>query len=168
MFGFGNNPDSETLEIITRNSEGVARLCMYMYQKNAIPPNDGDNPLSLIENDNKEKILTNIDAIINENKLYDDTTDKINSICIQKQNNKTDIFYENALCVIVMLNTINIPCKMYYVDFPKSKKLLELVNSLTKIASPAFINLFGNYPPNSVRKCWPHFSSIFEDYNRNG
>ena len=169
MLGFGNNPDSETLQMVSRHAASAAQFCMYIYQKNAIPPKDGEEPVYLNEGSNKEKIVSVIENIISANKLDEDgATDRINALVLEEKNNPTENFYENALGLVTMINVINGICKMYYADYPKSKKLLDIVNQLAKITSPALIKVFGNYPPNSIRKSWPHISSIFEHYKANG
>jgi len=172
MFGFGNNPDSETSNELGRQAYQASQFMTYIQLKNSLPPNKGEEPLSLEDENSRTEIIKCFDTIIENNNLdvvlQPSATEKINSLAIKASKGGESQLYENTLALMTVMNSINGVAKMFYVNFPKSKKLFSLVNEMTKTCMPAISIIFGGHLKSSYRIIWPHLSSVFEAHRANG
>ncbi len=172
MFGFGNNPDRETCSVLRRQSHNMAVYFSYIFIKNCIPPKDGEDAISLNNEKDKQDLVESINLIINQNDLNTvecgNLTGKINELCLHADEVTTSRIYENALSLITMMNGVDCIAKIYYLDYPKSKKLFSLLNDLAKVCCPALIKVFDGTLQEKHREIWPHLSCIFEAYRANG
>ena len=168
MFGLfnKNNPDREYFNELNRLSEQAARFMLFVKLKRCIPAQDGMDDIPLDIEENRLKVVDCFNNVIKDNSI--DTEADIEKILMKlalevRQGNSEQV-YENTLAFMSNANLINDICKVYYVEFPKSDKLFEIVNNLAKIFSPAFIVIFGDSMPEPYRKIWPYLSNIFEHY----
>jgi|GEM_PF-2332657 len=172
MFGFRDNPDSATSNELGRQAYQASQFMTYIVLKKSLPPNKGEEALSLEDPSIKEGIIKCFDQIIADNRLDEvlqpEATDIINRISIEASGGGKSQLYENTLALIAVMNSINCVAKIFYVDFPKSKKLFTLVNDMTKACMPALEVVFLGDLKTSYRNIWPHLSSIFEAYRANG
>lgn len=168
MFGLfnNNNPDKEYFNEINRLAEQSAKFMLYVKLKKCIPAKDDIEDLTFELEENKLKTINCFNSIVKENSLENATNiDAVLVELIQKHSKENyNQVYDDTLAFISNMNTINQVCSVYYEDFPKSDKLLEIVNHLAKMFPPAFIVIFGENMPNSYRKIWPYLSNIFEHY----
>ena len=161
-----NNPDKKYFNEINRLAEQSAKFMLFIKVKKCIPAQDGMDNLSLEIEENRLKTVNCFNTVVKDNELANVTNiDAVLVELIQEHLNKEyDQLYDDVLAFMSNADTINQVCSIYYEDFPKSDKLLEIVNHLAKIFSPAFIVIFGEDMPNSFRKIWPYLSNIFEHY----
>lgn len=172
MFGFLDNPDRETFREINRQATQSARFFMYLKIKKTIPPRDGEAPVQLEDGINRSKLIQAIENIVVENLLWDkDATERADFV-ISKANtywgDDKNLLKDNAVALIAVLMSTNYICNTYYSLYPKSKKLLYIVNHLAKICSPGLMVIFDEDLPSWFRKTWPNISSLFEHYRANG
>ena len=170
MFGFGNNPDSATYNEYARQAHHAVQFLFYMETKETLVPKDKEQEVfSFKSSDDKAKIIKQFDQIVHELALpenqHPNGTEIINSKLSEAKNK--DDFYENVYGLIVILNTVNYIAHAYYRNYPKSKKMLELVNILAKSSGRVLELIFQDNLNSETRKAWPHLSSLFEHYKSN-
>ena len=166
MFGFSKNPDRSTMNEIYRITDPPVRYMTYIYMEQALPPKDGMTPISLTNEENIKKIINCFNEIIDLNFLENssDISSTLMELKSEANRSNPEQLYFDTLGFMCDINAINNICTMYYVYFPKSKKMLEIVNDLAKLFPPAFILIFGESMPDNYRKIWPYLSNIFEHY----
>jgi|TARA_B110000211_G_C13865200_1_gene458345 hypothetical protein len=170
MFGFGNNPPNDIYEELARTAHNMAQLMSYIQvKKTLVPRTRQETPIDLTDRASREQIIECFETLVSEHALLDlraiERRDILNDLALKMSQDKdTPQIYENTATVLVAMNWIDFCFRTYYEDYPKSKKLLELTNQLTKLAIPAIELVFCDGYPENYRRMWPYLSSVMEQY----
>jgi hypothetical protein len=170
MFGFGNNPPSDIYEELARTAYNMGQLMSYIQiKKTLVPRTRQESPIDLTDSVLREQVIACFKSLVSEHALLDLSTferrDILNDLAVTAAEEKdTPQIYENTLTVLVAMNWMDFCFRTYYDDYPKSKKLFELTNQLTKLAIPAVELVFCDGYPEDYRRIWPHLSSVMEQY----
>lgn len=170
MFGFGNNPPADVCNALGKTALQTTQLMAYIQIKKTLVPRTREEiPIDLTDSNSRQEVVQYFDTLIHENSLFDlnqiERRDILNELAVKvSQDMDAPQIYENTLTLLVSMNWIDFFVKTYYEDYPKSKKLLELVNQLTKVAIPAIELTFCDGYPERYREMWPHLSSVMEQH----
>ena len=170
MFGFGNNPPTDIYEELARTAHSMAQLMFYIQiKKTLVPRTRQETPIDLTDHASREQVTRYFEMLVSDHGLLDlsafERRDILNDLAVTAAEDKdTPQIYENTLTVLVAMNWMDFCFRTYYEDYPKSKKLLELTNQLTKQAIPAIELIFCDGYSENYRRMWPHLSSVMEQY----
>lgn len=172
MFGlFSKKPDASTQEMYGRYGAQASQVCMYLFQHNACPPQDGAEKVDLTNEKNRAELVAEIVIRIDQLGLSDaggeDKAQIMMNMAQADLSNADNIYtaHADAGMVLSVLNMIDMLGRHYYELFPDYKPMLEMINQLAKICPTGMQVIFGDDLPVEVRRAFPHFSSLFE-HNR--
>jgi len=173
MFGlFAKKPSKDLQNKLGKQGYMVSQVMFHITQKNEFPPPQlhQNNPVRLSNKEELNSVLEGLKTIITEYGLIDipsqDKNLKINQLA-QENSNTPDRITDSVMLLLTSLNSADTIARVYYRDFPEHKPLLEMVNQLAKILTPAIDIMFGNDVPTEVRQAFPHVSSLIEYYRAN-
>ena len=174
MFGlFSKKPDASTQELYGRYGTQASQVCMYLFQHNACPPQDGAEKVDLTNEKNRAELVAEILAKIDQLGLSDaggeDKAQIIMDMVQADLSNPGSISTakSDAGMILTTLNMIDMLGRHYYELFPEYKPMLEMINQLAKICPTGMQVIFGDDLPVEVRRTFPHFSSLFEQNRAN-
>ena len=174
MFGlFSKKPDARTQEMYGRYGMQASQVCMYLFQHNACPPQDGAEKINLTNEKSRAELVAEIVGRIDQLGLFDADGEHKSQILIDmvqadvSNADNISTAQADAGMVLTTLNIIDMLGRHYYELYPEYKPMFEMINQLAKICPKGMQVIFGDDLPVEVRRAFPHFSSLFEQNRAN-
>ena len=166
-------PDACTQELYGRYATQASQICMYLFQHNACPPQDGAEKVDLTNEKNRAELVAEIVGRVDQLSLFDADGEHKSQILkdmVQADLSDSDSIstaQSDAGMILTTLNVIDMLGRHYYELFPEYKPMFEMINQLAKICPTGMQVIFGDDLPVEVRRAFPHFSSLFEQNRAN-
>ena len=163
-------PSPEMQEMYGKYGTLAAQSFTYMSLKNEYPGPDGKTNIQLDIEDNCQQILNEIKRLLLEQEFLGKSREERSQILsslaksIDPSSDDFDEYTDAAVGLIISIDWVDRIYYDYQNLYPNYEPLLEFVNNLAKVVPVGMRILSGDDLNETVRKVWPSFSLMFEQY----